>query len=87
MLSGRRRNELTRAHELGSLTRYFYGLAYLGCLAPRVAALEGQWGDALLIVDGITVLCMASLCIVMLNSRKYLPHGLEQVDAEAGSRA
>lgn len=76
-----------RAHELGALTGYFYTLAYVGFLAPTVAAFVGQWVDALWIIAGITGLCFVSLCVVVLNSRKYLPHTLEQVDAKAGSRA
>ena len=76
-----------RAHELGALTGYFYTLAYVGFLAPTVAAFVGQWVDALWIIAGITVLCAVSLCVVVRNSRKYLPHSLEQVDAKAGSRA
>ena len=76
--------ELQRAadpQELGTLTGFFYTLAYAGFLAPTVIALIAQWVTNLWIMIGTIILCIISLGVVALNSRKHLPHALERVEA------
>lgn len=74
--------ELQRAadpEELGTLTGFFYTMAYAGFLAPTLIALLAQWVDNRWIIAGTIVLCAISLGLVALNSRKHLPHTLERV--------
>lgn len=71
------------ADELGALTGFFYALTYVGFLAPTIVAFLAQWVAALWILAGMTLLCVASLCIIAVNSRKHLPHALERVDTPA----
>lgn len=78
--------ELQRAadpNELGTLTGFFYTLAYAGFLAPTLIAFLAQWIGNLWIMTGTIVLCVISLGLIALNSRKHLPQTLEQVDAES----
>ncbi|PQZ95058.1 MFS transporter [Arthrobacter sp. MYb227] len=82
--------ELQRAadpNELGTLTGFFYTLAYAGFLAPTIIAFIAQWVSNLWIMGGTIILCMISLAVIALNSRKHLPQALEQVDAEPGAQA
>ena len=71
---------LARPHELGKLTGFFYALAYVGFLAPTIVAFAAQWVPHSAILSTMMVLCLLSLGIVTVNSRKYLPHALERVD-------
>lgn len=82
--------ELQRAadpNELGTLTGFFYTLAYAGFLAPTLIAFLAQWIGDLWIISGAIVLCGISLVAIALNSRKHLPQALEQVDAPADPAA
>ena len=78
--------ELQRAadpNELGTLTGFFYTLAYAGFLAPTFIAFIAQWVNNPSILCGTIVLCIICLVVIALNSRKHLPQTLEQVDSPA----
>ncbi|GAA1858738.1 MFS transporter [Paeniglutamicibacter psychrophenolicus] len=82
--------ELQRASgpdELGTLTGFFYTLAYAGFLAPTAVAFIAQWVSNTWIMAGTIVLCAISLGVVALNSRKHLPHALERVESRKVRRA
>ncbi|GAA5228806.1 MFS transporter [Paeniglutamicibacter antarcticus] len=75
--------ELQRAagpDELGTLTGFFYTLAYAGFLAPTVVAFIAQWVGNTSIITGTIALCAISLGVVALNSRKHLPQALERIE-------
>jgi MFS family permease len=58
---------------LGALTGRYYTLSYLGFLAPTVLAFLALWFDPLGLMVAVTVLCLLSIAVVAVNSRRCLP--------------
>lgn len=78
---------LAAAHELGKLTGYFYTLAYVGFLAPTLVAIAAQWVGGPWIIGAMMLLAFVSVGLIATNSRRFLPHALEQVDTAVSKEA
>lgn len=64
---------LSSPHTLGGNTGKFYTLAYAGFLAPTVLAFLALWFPPLILLVCVLILAVASLFVIALNSRRFLP--------------
>lgn len=76
---------MAEPHELGKLTGYFYTLAYVGFLTPTIVAFLAQWITTSWIIAGMMTLCLGSMLVITINSRKFLPHRIEEIGRERSS--
>jgi predicted MFS family arabinose efflux permease len=61
------------SRDLASLTGVFYALAYVGFLAPAVIAAVASFVPVVTILIIVVALALASLALVQVSSRRFLP--------------
>lgn len=62
-------------HQLGALTGVYYTYAYLGYLTPTILSFLALWFSETLLIGIIIALCLWSITVVSINSRKHLHDG------------